>query len=317
MSFEQSQWIWMNGEIIRWNDARIHVSSHALHYGSGVFEGIRCYQTNDGPAIFRLEAHLTRFYASAATYGIEIPFSIPDMQDAVCETIRRNGFESCYVRPICYYGSSVLSVHPRNCPVEVAILAWPWATYLGEEGLEAGVRVTVSPWVKFQSRMLPTTAKGCGQYLNSLLAVRDAYSRGYDEALLLDADGNVAEGSGENLFVALDGRLMTNGEESSILLGVTRDSVVEIARDLGYAIEVGPLSLEDLMRGDEAFFTGTAAEVTPIREVDGKVIGCGRRGPITEKIQRVFFGITEGRDPKYRRWLHPVEARAERVLFAG
>jgi len=207
----------MNGKLINWGDATLHVSSHALHYGSGVFEGIRCYKTVDGPALFRLDAHLARFYASAAIHGIEIPYHPGLLEDAICETISRNGFESCYVRPIGYYGSRALSVDPRACPVEVAVLAWPWAPYLGAEGLERGVRVTVSPWTKFESRALPTTAKACGQYVNSILAVREAVDRGYDEALLLDAAGNIAEGSGENLFVVKDGRLVTNDERSSFV----------------------------------------------------------------------------------------------------
>jgi len=306
MSFDQSQWVWMNGKLINWSDATLHVSSHALHYGSGVFEGIRCYQTVDGPALFRLEAHLARFYASAAIHGIQIPFDQSVLEEAICETIVRNGFESCYVRPICYYGSRALSVDPRACPVEVAVLAWPWAPYLGAEGLERGVRVTVSPWRKFDSRVLPTTAKACGQYVNSILAVREAVDRGYDEALLLDASGHIAEGSGENLFVVKQGRLLTNDERSSILLGVTRASVIELARALGYKVDVGTIAIYDLRAADEAFFTGTAAEVTPIREMDGWQIGQGKRGPLTERIQRAFFAITEGRDPRFASWLRAV-----------
>lgn len=308
MSFEQSKWVWMNGKLINWSDATLHVSAHALHYGSGVFEGIRCYHTVAGPALFRLDAHLARFYASAAIHGIQIPYDPGLLEDAICETISRNGFESCYVRPICYYGSRALSVDPRACPVEVAVLAWPWAPYLGAEGLERGVRVTVSPWRKFESQALPTTAKACGQYVNSILAVREAVDRGYDEALLLDAAGNIAEGSGENLFVVKDGRLVTNDERSSILLGVTRDSVIELARTLGFRVDVGTIAIDDLHSADEAFFTGTAAEVTPIREVDGCQIGDGKRGPVTERIQRAFFTITEGGDAHFSHWLHAVSA---------
>ncbi len=306
MTFDQTKWVWMNGRCIRWANATLHVSSHALHYGSGVFEGIRCYQTVDGPAILRLDAHLQRLFASAEVYGIEIPYTVDELAEAACEVVERNDFSSCYVRPICYYGSDSLGVHPRSCSVEVAILAWPWAPYLGEEGLEKGVRVTVSPWLKFSSRMMPTVAKGCGQYLNSMLAVRDAFRRGYDEALLLDAEGHIAEGSGENLFIVRDGRLLTNDERHSILMGITRDAVIKIAGDLGYDVETGALRLADLLSAEEAFFTGTAAEVTPIREVDGTVIGHGARGPITEQIQRVFFAVTEGRDPRYKDWLHAV-----------
>jgi branched-chain amino acid aminotransferase len=277
-----------------------------MHYGSGVFEGMRCYETADGPAVFRMDAHIERLFYSAAAYGMEIPYSKDQLEDAVCETILRNEFASCYVRPICYHGSASLAVHPRNCPVEVVILTWPWAAYLGEENVERGVRVTVASWTKFHSRMLPTTAKGCGGYLNSMLAVREAARSGYDEALLLDESGNIAEGSGENLFLVRGNRLLTNDERSSILLGITRDSVIEIARELGYDVEVGTLTLEDLLSSDEAFFTGTAVEVTPIREVDGSLIGCGARGPITERIQRAFFDVTSGRDRRYADWLHVV-----------
>ena len=306
MTFDATKYVWMNGGCVRWDEATVHVSAHALHYGSGVFEGMRCYETEDGPAIFRLGEHLDRLYASAAVYGMEIPYAREELAEAVSEVVGLNGFRSCYVRPICFYGSHTLGVHPRQCPVETVILAWPWAAYLGDEGLDAGVRVTVSPWLKFHSRMMPTTAKACGQYLNSILAVRDAASRGFAEALLLDAEGRLAEGSGENLFVVRGGRLLTNDERHSILLGITRDAVIRIARDLGYEVETRALELRDLEAADEAFFTGTAVEVTPIREVDGAVIGGGQRGPVTERIQRAFFDATAGRDPRYRHWLSHV-----------
>jgi branched-chain amino acid aminotransferase len=237
---------------------------------------------------------------------MEIPFSPADLEEAVCQTIAWNGFSACYVRPICYYGSGVLGLNPRSCPLQVAVLAWPWAPLLGNDSLSTGVRVTVSPWVKFESRMLPTTAKACGQYLNSILALRDADARGFDEALLLDSEGNVAEGSGENLFLVKDGRVVTNDEGSSILLGVTRDAVIELARDLGFPVEIGRISLEELLSADEAFLTGTAAEVTPIREVDGRPIGSGLRGEVTERLQLAFYAAAMGRDRRYSRWLHPV-----------
>jgi branched-chain amino acid aminotransferase len=313
VTFGETKWVWMDGHVIPWRSATTHVSAHALHYGSGVFEGMRCYETTDGPAIFRLDAHLDRLYASAEFYGIVIPYSREELTEGVCEIVQRNGFSSCYVRPICYLGSGSLGVHPGNCPVEVVILAWPWAPYLGVAGLTQGVRVTVSPWRKFQSRMMPTTAKACGQYLNSMLAVRDAVSRGFDEALLLDADGHLAEGSGENLFILRDGQLLTNDERHSILLGITRDAVLRIARDLGYRVEVRALHLEDLLSADEAFFTGTAVEVTPIREVDGAAIGKGAPGPVTDEIQRVFFAATSGRDQRYKDWLHPIDSQAGEI----
>ena len=303
MTFDQSKWIWRNGSIIPWQDATTHVSSHALHYGSGVFEGMRCYETADGPAIFRLDEHLDRLYRSAQIHGIVIPYEREELIDAICELIERNDFRSCYIRPLCYFGSGSLSLHPGKCPVETVILVWPWAPYLGAEGLAQGVRVTVSPWIKFHSEMMPTTAKACGQYINSILAVRDAVNRGFDEALLLDAHGNVAEGSGENLFVVRDGEVFTNDERHSILLGITRDAVIQIAEDLGYKVNVDSISLDDLLTADEAFFTGTAAEVTPIREIDGTLINGGTRGPITEAIQSVFFSATAGQYGRYREWL--------------
>ena len=314
MTFDQTKWVWKIGEMVDWNSATFHVSAHALHYGSGVFEGIRCYETDDGPAVFRLDAHLDRLYASAAAYQIRIPYSQEEIEDAICDTILKNGFTGCYVRPICFYGSAGLSVHPRNCPVEVAILTWPWAAYLGEDGLKRGVRVTVSSWTKFHSRMMPTTAKASGAYLNSMLAVREAIDAGYDEAILLDVDGNLAEGSGENLFIVRDGRVFTNDEDASILMGITRDSAITIARDLGYPVEVRHSGLDDLLSADEAFFTGTAAEVTPIREVDGRQIGSGSRGPITERIQQTFFDAVLGRDSRYQDWLHSVTNRAAEVI---
>ena len=314
MTFDQSKWVWRNGTIIPWRDATTHVSSHALHYGSGVFEGMRCYETADGPAIFRLDEHLDRLYQSAAVHGMPIPYQREELSEAICELIERNGFKSCYVRPLCYYGSSSLSLHPAKCPVEVVILVWPWAPYLGAEGLEHGVRVTVSPWKKFHSDMMPTTAKACGQYINSILAVRDAVSRGFDEALLLDTQGNIAEGSGENLFVVRDGEVLTNDKRDSILLGITRDAVIQIARDLGHKVNVGPIALDDLLQADEAFFTGTAAEVTPIREVDGAFINDGQRGPVTQLIQNVFFSATSGRDERYRDWLTFVASQTVKLI---
>jgi branched-chain amino acid aminotransferase len=303
----------MNGRAIPWQNATTHVSAHALHYGSGVFEGIRCYETADGAAVFRLDAHLDRLYSSAEIYGITIPYTREELTSGINEIVRLNNFRSCYVRPICYLGSGSLAVHPGNNPVEVVILAWPWAPYLGADGLKHGVRVTVSPWRKFQSRMMPTTAKACGQYLNSMLAVRDAVSRGYAEALLLDAEGHLAEGSGENLFIVRDGQLLTNDERHSILLGITREAVIRIAIDLGYQVETRALDLEDLVSADEAFFTGTAAEVTPIREVDETMIGKRTPGPVTEEIQRVFFAATSGEDPRYNDWLQPIDSNTGRL----
>lgn len=311
MGFEHTQWVWMNGKCVRWQDATVHVSAHALHYGSGVFEGIRCYNTLEGPAVFRLDAHLERLHASADAYQMVIPYSEKKLAAAICETIARNRFTDCYVRPVCYRGSLSLSVHPRNCPVEVAILVWPWGKYLGDEAMEKGARITISPWRKFSSQMMPATAKACGQYLNSILAVQDANDRGFDEALLLNIDGEIAEGSGENIFLVRDGKLLTNGHSDSILMGITRDCVFQIARDQGWQVETRRLSVDDLLESDEAFFTGTATEICPISEVDGRQIGNGRRGPFTHTIQKTFTDATMGRDARYLKWLHPVPVHSE------
>jgi branched-chain amino acid aminotransferase len=242
---------------------------------------------------------------------MKIPYTHEELASAICETISRNQFSRCYVRPICFFGSSSLNLNPHKCPVEVAILAWPWGAYLGEEALERGIRITVSPWQKFHSQMMPTTAKACGQYLNSVLAVRDAAERGFHEALLLDAAGKIAEGPGENIFLVRHGTLMTNDEQDSILSGITRDSVIEIAQGLGIKVAIGPLTVDDLLRCDEVFFTGTAAEITPICELDGKAIGPGKRGPVTRQIQQVFIDATAGRNGRYRKWLRFVEQYKE------
>ncbi len=306
MSFENVKYVWTNGEIVPWADATVHVSAHGLHYGSGVFEGIRCYETDRGPAVFRLREHLERFEASANAYDFRLPYSTEELIEATGELIEVNGFSSCYIRPIAFRGSGTLGLHPGKCPIETVIMAWPWGSYLGAEGLEKGVKITVSPWRKFHSTMMPTTAKACGQYLNSILAVQDAFSRGYDEGLLLDMNGSLAEGSGENLFVIKDGRMATNKADDSILLGITRDAVIEIARTLGMDVAERSLELDDLLDADEAFFTGTAAEVTPIRQVDERTIGEGRRGPVTKQIQDAFFEVVAGRDARFAHWLHPV-----------
>jgi branched-chain amino acid aminotransferase len=314
VSFDQSKWVWSNGKLVAWPDASVHISTHTLHLGSGVFEAIRCYDTDNGPSVFRLDAHLNRLYESASVYGIDVPYTREELTEAVDEIISQNALSTCYLRVLCYHGSGSLGVFPRDCPVELTILAWPLGAYLGSHGLEHGVRVTISRWVKFNSRMMPTTAKACGQYLNSLLAFREALEKGCDEAILLNDEGTIAEGTGENLFIVRGGRVITNDEKSSILLGITRDAVIRIANDLGYPVAIGPIQVADLLAADEAFFTGTAAEVTPIREVDGKQIGTHARGPITERIQKVFFAATSGREPKYGHWLHSVKQPAAAAM---
>jgi branched-chain amino acid aminotransferase len=310
MSFDKTQWVWQDGTIVPWSKATVHISATGLQYGAGVFEGIRCYETREGPALFRMKSHLDRFYASAARHDMQIPYSHEDLECAVAETVRRNGFTSCYVRPISYYGSGRPGILADGCPIRVAILCWPWAPLLGVEGQQSGVRVTISKWVKLHFTMLPTTAKACGGYLNATLAAKEARSRGYDEALMLDADGNISEGPTENIFIVHNNTLITNDERSSILLGITRDSVITIARNLGYTVEIKTIRLDDLRSASEAFFTGTAAEITPIRELDGTSIGCGQRGPITQTIQNVFWDITSARTFAYRDWLHFVTTDA-------
>jgi branched-chain amino acid aminotransferase len=297
--------VWKNGQIVAWDGAAVHPSAHVLHYGTGVFEGIRSYETQAGPAVFRLREHLDRLYASAQVYDLRIPFSREQLTDAITEVVRLNEFSNCYIRPICFFDSSHLGIR-GSCPVSAVILAWPWANHFETDKLRVGVRVSVSRWVKFHSSMLPTTAKACGQYLNSMLAAKDAESRGFDEALLVDIDGNIAEGAVENIFLVHGRVLRTNDERSSILPGITRASVIEIARNSGLTVEIGTLPISDLLAADEAFFTGTATEVMPIREVDGAKIGCGERGRITAQIQQAYNDATSGRAPQYRRWLHMI-----------
>jgi branched-chain amino acid aminotransferase len=309
MGFDEARWVWMNGTIVPWSGATLHVSAHTLHYGSGVFEGIRCYETIDGPAVFRLREHLQRLFDSARFYDMEIPYSAEELEDGICELVQLNDFRDCYIRPLCYRGSRTLHLNPRACPVEVVILAWPWDPFLNSGGEQKGVRICVSPWRKFDSQMMPSTAKACGQYINSILAVQDAERRGYDEALLLDADGCIAEGSGENLFLVRGGRLVTNDARHSILLGITRDAIIEIANDMGIEVEIGALMLDDLLSADEAFFTGTAVELAAIQELEGKGIGSAVPGSMTQRIQEAFRAATSGRNEKYKRWLHPVESQ--------
>jgi branched-chain amino acid aminotransferase len=303
-------WIWMDGKFVAWDDAQVHVTAHGLHYGTGVFEGIRCYETQDGPAVFRLRDHLARFFNSAALYELAIPYSAAALHDACLELVSRNRLGNAYIRPVAFFGAHSLDLWPRGCPVHVAMVGWPRGEYLGKESLERGVRIKVSPVRRFHSSVIPTTGKACGQYVNSVLAVQEALRAGFDEALMLNQEGRVAEGSGENLFIVKDGTVITNDADASILPGITRASVLEIARDLGLPVEVRPMEISEVTAADEAFFTGTAVEVTPIREIDGHTIGSGRRGPLTEKIQKVFFDAVHGRAARYRGWLSYAAAPA-------
>ncbi len=309
MSFEKTKWIWQDGKFLPFAEAKIHSTAFGLHYGTGIFEGIRCYDTAEGANIFRLKEHMDRFYASAAVYQLDVSYTPEQLNDAICETVRRNELHNCYIRPTAYFDSGSLGIR-STCPTGINILAWEWPNDFGAEKLTKGMRVTVSPYRKFHSSMIPTTAKATGNYLNSILAVREAAARGFDEAILLDMHGNLAEGAVENIFLIKDGKLLTNDQNSSILLGITRDSAIQIARHLGYEVEIRALKLEELLNADEAFLTGTAIEMTPIREVDGEPIGKGTRGPMTEKIQQTFFEIVAGHKPEFKHWLHPIGQKA-------
>ena len=303
MSLTPTDYIWMDGEFVPWDEANVHVLTHTLHYGMGVFEGIRCYDTENGPAIFRLEEHMERFQNSADLVEYDLPYSVDEMIDAAKETVRKNDQKECYIRPIAYYGYGKMGLNPEGAPEKVAIAVWPWGSYLGEEGLEKGVRVTITKWRRIHSKILPPHAKTVANYANSILAKRDALEKGYDEAILLNMDDDVAEGPGENLFIVEDGEIITPPLSSGVLGGITRDSAIEIAKDKNIPLREEDFEKEQLMKADEAFFTGTAAEVTPIREIDGEQIGEGKRGEITEKIQKTYFDAVRGKDKKYEKWL--------------
>jgi branched-chain amino acid aminotransferase len=299
--------IWMDGKLVDWEDAKVHVLTHALHYGSGVFEGIRTYESTRGAAIFRLTDHIRRLFRSAAVYLIEIPFTIDELVEGAKETVRASKLTSCYVRPLVYHGYGEMGLNPLYAPVNVAIAVWPWGTYLGDQALENGARALISSWRRPDPNVLPAQAKATGQYINSGLAKVEAIKAGYDDAIMLGPDGTVAEGTGENLFIVREGAILTPPESAGILLGVTRDSVIAIAQDLGYEVVERKLLRTDVYTADEVFLSGTAAEVTPIREVDGRVIGGGGRGPITKEIQQTYFGAVTGEIEKYDAWLEYVD----------
>ena len=303
MPIQPVEKVWMDGKLVDWEDAKIHVLTHALHYGSGVFEGIRAYETSKGPGIFRLTDHIKRLFRSAQVYLIEIPFSQDELIAAAKETVRSSGLKSCYVRPIVYHGYGEMGLNPLNAPVNVAIGVWPWGTYLGDDCLENGARLIISSWRRPDPNVLPTKAKTTGQYVNSGLAKVEAIKGGYDDAIMLAPDGTVAEGTGENLFIVRDTTLLTPPESSGILMGVTRDSVMTIARDLGYDIIERKLVRSDIYTADEVFLSGTAAEVTPVREVDDRPIGSGTRGPVTKEIQQTYFSAVKGDIEKYAHWI--------------
>ena len=302
--------IWANGEFVPWEDAKVHVLTHALHYGTGVFEGIRAYETDQGPAVFRHREHLERLEKSARLYYMEIPYSVDELREATHELIARSGLRSCYIRPLVVRGYGPMGLYPLDNPVEVFIAVWEWGAYLGEEGKRNGVRAKIASWRRISPDSLIPHAKASGQYLNSILAKIESTKAGYDEAILLDDQGHVCEGSGENVFIVRDGRIHTPGQTASILDGINRKSAIQIARDLGFEVIERDLMRSELYLCEELFCCGTAAELTPIREVDDHPVGTGAVGEITRAVQTAFEDALHGRTERYREWLDPVPVRS-------
>ena len=298
--------IWMDGRLVDWRDANVHVLTHTLHYGCGAFEGVRAYNAEGGSAIFRLREHTERLFNSAKILRMRIPYSIEDVMQAQRDVVRANRLDSCYIRPLTWIGSEKLGVSPKGNTIHLMVAAWPWGAYLGEEGLKRGIRVKTSSYTRHHVNITMTQAKAVSNYTNSILANMEATEDGYDEALLLDASGFVSEGAGENLFVIKGGVVYTPDLSAGALNGITRNTVFQICQDLGLKLVEKRITRDEIYIADEAFFTGTAAEVTPIRELDRVEIGIGSRGPVTEKIQSAFFDIVNGRNPKYAEWLTPV-----------
>jgi len=298
--------IWMDGRLVEWRDAKIHVLTHTLHYGCGAFEGVRAYKTAAGTAIFRLREHTERLFNSAKILRMNIPFSLEQVMQAQLEVVRANQLESCYLRPLTWIGDAKLGVSPKGNSIHLMVAAWPWGAYLGEEGLKRGIRVKTSSYTRHHVNITMTQAKAVSNYTNSILANMEATDEGYDEALLLDSAGFVAEGAGENIFIIKKGVVYTPDLSAGALNGITRDTIFAICADLGLRLVEKRITRDEVYICDEAFFTGTAAEVTPIRELDRIVIGAGSRGPLTEKIQTAFFDIVNGRNPKYAQWLSAV-----------
>ncbi len=295
MSYEDVKKVWMNGRVVDFADANIHAFSHVFHYGSAMFEGARLYKTKQGSALFRIDEHIKRLFDSCKIYRMEVAYSMAEIREAIVETIRANGFDECYIRPVIYRGMGALGVNPFNSPVDVMVAVWRWGKYLGEEALESGVDVCVSSWNRMAPNTFPAMAKATGNYLNSALIKMEAVTNGYTEGIALDNAGRVSEGSGENIFVVYGGRLLTPPLAGTILPGITRDSIMTIARDAGVPVVEQQIAREMLYIADEVFFSGTAAEITPIRSVDRIVVGAGRRGPVTERIQKDFFALIAGR----------------------
>ncbi len=300
----------MNGELIPWEDAKIHVLTHGLHYGTGVFEGVRCYDTELGPAVFRNVDHVERLFRSSQLYYMPVPFEREAIRRATLELVARNGLRACYIRPIVYRGYGQMGLNPLEAPVDVSIAAWEWGAYLGEAGKRDGIRAKVSSWRRISPDSLIPAAKASGQYLNSVLAKVESQKAGYEEAILLDEHGNVCEGTGENIYIVRDGEILTPPTNASILDGISRRSVIRIARDLGYRVTERNLARAELYLADEVFLTGTAAELTPVREIDDHPIGAGEPGPVTRHVQRVFDDALHGRDERYHAWLDPVPVGA-------
>jgi len=307
---KQADLIWMNGEFVAWEDAKVHVLTHGLHYGTGVFEGMRCYDTEIGPAIFRHREHLRRLHRSAELYYMPLPYDVEAMRTATHELIGRNGLRSCYIRPIAFRGYGQMGLNPLEAPVDVTIAVWEWGAYLGEEGKNKGIRAKVSSWRRISPASLIPSAKASGQYLNSVLAKIESLKAGYEEAILLDDHGYVCEGTGENIFVVWEGRIVTPPPAASILDGITRKSAMQIARDLGIEVIERDIARAELYLADEVFMTGTAAELVPVREIDDHTIGEGSPGELTRAVQSAFEDALHGRDERYREWLDPVPARA-------
>lgn len=306
MPIKEVDYIWLNGRFVRWSEAKVHVLTHALHYGSGVFEGIRAYRNSKGTFVFRLKDHLIRLFESAKIYFMEIPFSLEELSQATKELIKMNGLETCYIRPIAYRGYGEMGLNPLKNPVEVAIAVWPWGAYLGEEGIENGITAKISSFRRIDVNILPPAAKATGQYINSILAKIEAIKEGYDEAILLDQRGFVSEGSGENIFVVKNGVIYTPPSHAGILKGITRDTVMRLARKTGFAVIEQDLIRTDLYLADEVFLTGTAAEIVPVREIDGRVIGEGKPGPIVRSLQKSFKELLEGKYEEFEEWLEYV-----------
>jgi branched-chain amino acid aminotransferase len=304
MPLQKVDKIWMDGKLVDWDDANVHILTHTLHYGSGVFEGIRCYATSQGGAVFRLTDHIVRLFNSAKIFMIDIPYTVEQLVEATKETVRANNIDECYIRPIAYLGYGEMGLNPLPCPVNVSIAVWPWGTYLGDDGIKHGVRVKISSWQRHDPNAIPPAAKGTGMYVNSSMAKVEALKAGYDEAILLSPQGYVSECTGENIFVVKHGRILTPPVSSGALEGLTQNSVMTIARDMGVDVEVTNILRSDLYLADEAFLTGTAAEVVPIRSIDDREIG--EPGPITRKIQETYFATVRGQVDQYKDWLEHV-----------